>query len=80
MPHLPSKSWTEMSRKGYKIDPMVCPKCGGKMKVAAFITDYLAVNQITDHLKLIFVARKSPPSHVIGHVFLKAAEERKEYF
>ncbi|MBM3293399.1 MAG: acid--CoA ligase [Candidatus Aminicenantes bacterium] len=50
------------------------------MKVAAFITDYLAVNQITDHLKLIFVARKSPPSHVIGHVFLKAAEERKEYF
>jgi len=37
---------------------MVCPKCGGQMKVIAFITDYLAVDRIIDHLKLVFVAEK----------------------
>jgi len=28
------------------------------MKVIAFITDYLAVDRIIDHLKLVFVAEK----------------------
>ena len=34
------------------------------MKVIAFITDYLAVDRIIDHLKLVFVAEKPPPSGV----------------
>jgi tRNA(Ile2) C34 agmatinyltransferase TiaS len=29
-----------MIRKVYEVDPMVCPKCDGRMKVSAFITDY----------------------------------------
>jgi hypothetical protein len=28
-----------MIRKVYEVDPMVCPKCGGQMKVIAFITE-----------------------------------------
>jgi hypothetical protein len=35
-----------MIRKVYEVDPMVCPKCGGQMKVVAFITDYAAVDRI----------------------------------
>ena len=35
---------------------MLCPKCGGQMKVIAFITDYQVVDRIIDHLKLKFVA------------------------
>ncbi|MGB9006748.1 MAG: transposase [Candidatus Aminicenantales bacterium] len=27
-------------RKVYEVDPMVCPKCGGTMKIIAFITEY----------------------------------------
>ena len=53
---VPSKGWTAMIRKVYEVDPMVCPKCGGPMKVVAFITDYAAVDRIIDHLKLVFVA------------------------
>jgi len=34
---IPSKGWAEMIRKVYEIDPMICPKCGGLMKVVAFI-------------------------------------------
>jgi hypothetical protein len=40
---VPSKGWAAMIRKVYEIDPMLCPKCGGQMKVIAFITDYQAV-------------------------------------
>jgi hypothetical protein len=69
-----------MIRKVYEIDPMVCPECGGTMKVVAFITNYPAVDRIIDHLKLRFVAEKPPPSHVFEQVALMAAEEQAEYF
>jgi len=59
---------------------MVCPKCGGVMKVVAFITDDRAVDRIIDHLKLRFVAEKPPPSYVFQQVALMAAEEQAEYF
>jgi hypothetical protein len=75
----PSKGWAEMIRKVYEVDPMTCPKCGGVMKVVAFITDYPAVDRIIDHLKLRFVAEKPPPSHVFEQVPLTAAEEQAEY-
>jgi len=29
---------------------MVCPQCGGEMKVIAFLTDYAVVDRIIDHL------------------------------
>jgi len=34
-----------------KLTPMVCPQCGGTMKVIAFLTDYAVVDKIIDHLK-----------------------------
>jgi hypothetical protein len=77
---VPSKGWAAMIRKVYEVDPMICPKCGGTMKVVVFITEYAAVDRIIDHLKLTFVAEKPPPSHVIEQVALMAAEERVEYF
>jgi len=58
----------------------VCPKCGGSMKVIAFITDFGAVDRIVDHLGLTFVADKPPPSHVFEQAALRAAEEREGYF
>ena len=50
-----------MIRKVYDVDPMVFPKCGGTMKVVAFITDSQTVDRIIDHLKLQFVVEKPPP-------------------
>jgi hypothetical protein len=69
-----------MIRKVYEIDPMLCPKCGGRMKVVAFLTEYAVVDRIIDHLKLRFVAAKPPPSHVFTEVALMEAEESGEYF
>jgi hypothetical protein len=69
-----------MIRKAYEVDPMICPKCGGQMKIVAFITVYAAVDRIIDHLNLTFVAEKPPPSRVFRQVALIAAEERAEHF
>jgi hypothetical protein len=69
-----------MIRKVYEVDPMVCLKCGGTMKVVAFITEFGAVDRIIDHLKLTFAAAKPPPSHVFEQVALMATEESGEYF
>jgi len=76
-----------------EVDPMICPKCGGRMKVVAFLTEVAVVDRIIDHLKLGFVAAKPPPSHVFEQVVLTrppreglrsvalmAAEESGEYF
>jgi hypothetical protein len=77
---LPSTGWAEMIRKVYEVDPMVCPQCGGQMKVIAFLTNYAVVDRIIDHLKLTFVTDKPPPSRVFEQVALMAAEEPAEYF
>jgi len=58
----PAKGWAEMILKVYEVDPMVCPQCGGTMKIIAFLTDYAVVDRAIDHLKLSFVAEKPPPT------------------
>jgi hypothetical protein len=69
-----------MIRKVYEVDPMICLKCGGLMKVVAFITEVAVMDRIIDHLKLTFVAAKPPRSHVFAEVALLEAEESVEYF
>jgi hypothetical protein len=59
---------------------MVCPKCGGTMKIIAFITEFGAVDRIIDHLKLTFVTANPPPCHVFEQVALTATEEDADYF
>ena len=58
---LPSKGWAAMILKVYEVDPMVYLKCGGRMKVVAFLTEVAVVDRIIDHLKLRFVAAKPQP-------------------
>ena len=69
---VPSKGWAEMIRKVYEVDPLVCPKCGGRMKIVAFLTKYAVVDRIIRHLELTFVAEKPPPAHVFEQVALMA--------
>jgi hypothetical protein len=35
-----------MVRKVYEVDPMTCPRCGGRMRVAAFLTEYAVIDRI----------------------------------
>ncbi|MBI4572437.1 MAG: hypothetical protein HY713_04015 [candidate division NC10 bacterium] len=31
------RSWTRLIRQVYEVDPLVCPRCGGTMKIIAVI-------------------------------------------
>jgi hypothetical protein len=78
--YVPSKGWAEMVRKVYEVDPLICPSCGGQMKVISFIEDPKAIDRIIGHLKITFQAERPPPSDVIHQELLMAAEESGEYF
>ena len=77
---IPSKGWAAMIRKVYEVDPMLCPKCGGQMKVIAFLTDFSVVDRIIGHLKLTFVAERPPPPEVAYLELVMAADPAAEYF
>jgi Putative transposase len=77
---IPSKGWAEMIRKVYEVDPMVCPKCGSRMKVVAFLTAHAVIDRIIDHLQMTFVAQKPPPAQAAFEECLWAADPPAEYF
>ena len=45
------RRWSELIKRVYEIDPLVCPRCGGEMRVVAFILDHQVVDQILRHLE-----------------------------
>ena len=62
-PHVPSKTWRECIKKIWEVDALVCPRCGGQMKIIAFITEVLSIKQILKHLNLWQQKpSRSPPS------------------
>jgi hypothetical protein len=61
------------------VERMVCPQCGGKMKVIAFLTDYAVVDRIIDNLRQTFVAERPPPPQFAYQKVLMAAETASEY-
>jgi hypothetical protein len=77
---IPCRGWAAMIRKVYEVDPLVCPECGGRMKIIAFITDYSVLDRIINHLKLRFIADKPPTPRIASQEVLMAAETSAEYF
>jgi hypothetical protein len=69
-----------MIRKVYEVDPMLCPKCGGAMKVVAFLTEHAVVDRIIKHLKLTFVAERPPPPRVAYQEYLMDVDPQVDYF
>jgi hypothetical protein len=77
---VPAKGWAEMIRKVYEVDPLLCPSCGGRMRIISFIEDHKVIDRIIRHLELTFEAERPPPHHHVHQELLMAAEERGEYF
>ncbi len=75
-PFIPSKGWAEMIKKVYEADPLICPKCGGTMRIVSFIEDHNIIDKIIKHLNLTFKAARPPPPQA---QLSMAAEELSEY-
>ena len=56
-----SKSWARLIKKIYEVDPLLCPKCGGSMRIIAFIEDDKVIRKILDWLGINEFKRDRPP-------------------
>jgi hypothetical protein len=45
------RRWAELIRLVYEVDPMVCPHCGGQMRVIALIQEPAVIDKILRHLR-----------------------------
>jgi hypothetical protein len=56
-----NKSWSRLIKKIYEVDPLICPKCKGQMRIIAFIEDYRVIRKILDYLGIYEFKRDRPP-------------------
>jgi len=56
-----NKSWSRLIKKIYEVDPLICPKCKGQMRIIAFIEDYKVIRKILDWLGIDEFRRDRPP-------------------
>jgi hypothetical protein len=55
------RAWARLIRKVYLVDPMTCPKCGGRLRILSFIDNPSVIEKILRHLKLWDFPERSPP-------------------
>jgi hypothetical protein len=78
--YVPSKGWAEMIRKVFEVDPLLCPSCGGKMSIIAFIEYHKVIDKIIVHLKLTFMAERPPPQSVQQELLMTAEESGESFY
>lgn len=49
---IPSRAWRELIKKVWDVDPLLCPKCGGQMRLISLIEDAPVIEKILRHLDL----------------------------
>jgi hypothetical protein len=57
------RNWARLIQKIYAVDPLVCPKCRGTMRIISFIEDPSVIRAILEHLGL-WLARARPPPKI----------------
>jgi len=55
------KSWARLIQKIYEVDPLVCPKCQGTMRIISFIEAPSVIRDILNHLGLWLLRARPPP-------------------
>jgi hypothetical protein len=55
------RNWARLIQKIYEVDPLLCPKCSGAMRVIAFIEAPGVIRKILKHLNLWDTKRKPQP-------------------
>lgn len=64
------QNWARLIQKIYEVDPLVCPKCQGPMKIIAFIEELDIIEKILRHLDLWDVRNHDPPQKVSDESFI----------
>jgi hypothetical protein len=70
-----SRTWAALIKKIYEVDPLICPKCRGPMKIKAFITDSTQINRLLQNLNIsafskpLPIPRPEPPEASQNYAF-----------
>ena len=54
-------TWAALIKCVYEVDPLKCPKCGGEMKIVAFIEEKTLIEKILRHCKIWQERKPHPP-------------------
>jgi len=47
---IPSRSWRELIKKVWEVDPLLCPKCNHEMRIVSLINDAHVIERILRHV------------------------------
>ena len=73
-----SANWARLIAKVFHADPLTCRKCGGKLKIVAYLHDTVAIKQILDHLGLSPPEEPKPSPEVHDVVRVPVDEQGRE--
>jgi hypothetical protein len=64
------RRWADLIRRVYQTEPLICPKCGSKMRILSFITQPRVIHKILDHLKNRATQKRGPPTPKLQQALL----------
>ena len=73
-----ARALARLIAKVFHADPLTCRKCGGKLKIVAYLHDHVAIKQILAHLGLSPPEEPKPPPAVHEVVRVPVDEEGRE--
>jgi hypothetical protein len=56
------RRWAHFIKQAYEADPLLCPQCGGPMRIIASIDQAAVIEKILTHLGLWPAQAHSPPA------------------
>ena len=60
------QNWARLIQKIYEVDPLICPKCQGKMRIISFIEELDIIEKILRHINWhLDIRNHDPPQPVI---------------
>jgi hypothetical protein len=65
-PSAAKRAWARLIKQVYEVDPLVCPRCAGPMRIIAFIEQPAVIEKILRHLALWPAPAHSPPVRSIA--------------
>ena len=55
-----SKSWAALIKKVFEVDPLICPRCGEKMKVKELLKEHTEIEKVAKSFNIPMFAQPPP--------------------
>jgi hypothetical protein len=65
-PSVAKRAWARLIKQVYEVDPLLCPRCAGPMRIIAFIEQPEVIAKILTHLGLWPACAHSPPAPALA--------------